>query len=93
MQLCGLVLEFGRAQRIPAATMNTLRSWPQCTLGEVLENRLPLVLETCDAQDAQLWHDRLAELDGVQQVHVAYVGFDVDSMSMIEDESEANYVI
>lgn len=93
MQMCGLVLEFVPSQGLPVATLQALRSWPQCTLGEVQENRLPVVLETSDPHDAQQWHERLADLEGVVQVHVAYIGFDADSVPRMEDESEVNYVI
>lgn len=88
MQLCGLVLEFDPLHQISDAVLNQLNNMVQCSLGEVIENRLPLVLEAENAEDAQRWHDELARLDGVQQVHVAYVAFEDE----VTAEQEALHV-
>ncbi|MBL8822925.1 MAG: hypothetical protein JNJ77_10090 [Planctomycetia bacterium] len=88
MQLCGLVLEFDPQRQISDAVLCHLNNMVQCTLGQVIENRLPLVLETDTAEDAQRWHDELACLEGVQQVHVAYVAFEDDCTV----EQEAHHV-
>lgn len=88
MQVCGLVLEFDPQHQIPDAVLYQLNNMVQCTLGQVIENRLPLVLEADNAEDAQRWHDELACLEGVQQVHVAYVAFEDESTV----EQEAHHV-
>lgn len=88
MQVCGLVLEFDPMHQISDAVLSQLSSMVPCTLGDVIENRLPLVLEADNAEDAQRWHDELARLEGVQQVHIAYVAFEDEAF----EEQEAHHV-
>lgn len=87
MQICGLVLEFDPQYKPPSATLRTLSSWPHCTLGQMQAHRLPIVLEAKEPGDSQFWHDRIAALSGVQQVHVAYVAFDNESESDQQQET------
>lgn len=87
MQICGLVLEFDPQRQPPPATLQTLCSWPHVSIGKMQSHQLPLVLETKDPRDNQYWHDRIAALNGIQQVRVAYVAFDNDDRSEHQQET------
>ncbi len=78
MPVSGLVVSLCFNPQSQVKAIELMGEEPRITLGKVVGNRLPIVVDTTsDEDDRELW-DWLNSLPGVDRIEVAFVGFEQD---------------
>ena len=76
MPVSGLVISLCDGPEPRAEALSAIRQETRITMGDLVANRLAIVLDTASSEeDRQLW-GWLGSLSGVSFVEVAFVGFE-----------------
>lgn len=90
MPISGLVVTLGDTAQIRGSAVEALRSDPRLTLGELKENRLPVVAETETIEEGRrMVREEIPAVAGVVFVDVVSVNFeDVTGISKAEGDQQ-----
>lgn len=73
MRISGLVVAFAPELDVIQSAMTAIQQAGPFTIGELVGQRLSVVMEVTTPEDSLHWHHWLSELPGVLDVNVAYV--------------------
>lgn len=76
MPISGLVLSFSPDSSLPRETLDALRNHPSIVIGDACENRIPIVVESADSEDATTIWEWLHSLPGIAFVDLVYLHFE-----------------
>ena len=76
MPISGLIVHFCSDSKPTQATLQQLRDHPQIQVGTAAGDRLPIVIDTVDAEDSSRMWEWLHSLPGISVIDVAYLHFE-----------------